>query len=177
MSKYVQQVNKCLLSLKKDKNSEQFDNLFDITAGHLLGVARLYLANDDLAEEAVSESYIKVLKYIQSFDDSQDGYNWLCKIVQNVALTFNLNEQKRVLAEQQFNKDLLVTDNTLDFSRLDFSSSIHGLDEIEKTILFRRFYLDEPIQSIAQSLNVSKAAISMRIKNICKKLQNNLKND
>lgn len=64
MSKYAQQVNKCLLSLKKDKNSEQFDNLFDITAGHLMGVASLYLVNKDLAEEVVSESYIKVLKIV-----------------------------------------------------------------------------------------------------------------
>lgn len=175
MSQYAQQVNQYLLALKKGYDEEQFENLYDVTAGHLLIIARIYLTNKSLAEDVVIECFSRLLQYIDSFDSSQDGYNWMCKIVQNVAYTTNSNERRIALAEQLYVGELKIDDITIDLSHLEYWSDTYGLDEREKELLYRRFYLDETVETIAREFGVSKPAISMRIKNICKKLNKKMK--
>ena len=171
MSQYAKQVNQYLLALKRGCDDGQFEKPYDVTAGHLLIIARMYSANKSLAEDVVIESFIRLRQYIDSFDSSQDGYNWMCKIVQNVAYTTNSNERRIALAEQRYVGELKIDKNTIDLSHLDYWFDTYGLEEVEKEILYRRFCLDETVENIARAFGVSKPAISMRIKNICKKIK------
>jgi len=173
MSKFSKEVNECLLKIQQG-NKEQIEQLIDITAVHLKSVARLYLTNKDFDEDVLSNTYINVLLYIDSFDPKQDGYNWLCKIVQNFAITKNETENKIAATETEFLKDRETVYN--DLYDVDFFLAIKGLSKTDRTIAYLRFYLDQPQQVIGDYLHISKPAVCKRLKKICKIIEENYKN-
>ena len=77
MSRYAKEVNACLSEIQKG-NRAQFAVLFDLTANHLRVIAKKYLFNKSDCDDVVSDAYLKVYQYINTFDNNQDGYNWLC---------------------------------------------------------------------------------------------------
>ena len=94
MSKYRKEVNKYLQGFQNGDRS-QLGKVFDVTANHLCAVAYKYLTNKSYCDDVVSDAFCKVLQYISSFNMEQDGYNWLCKIVEKIAYTYNEKEKEK----------------------------------------------------------------------------------
>ena len=86
-------LNKLLLEIKCGDKSK-IDDIFDLTFNHLKFVALHYLFNKREFKDALCEAYYRTLKYINSFNILKDGYNWLCRIVQNVANDMNKQSNK-----------------------------------------------------------------------------------
>ena len=168
MTVNTKDVNKYLIKIQQGDTS-YMEPLFNDTANHLLAVAKFYLVNKSLAEDVVSTSFINVLQYIHSFNPKQSGYNWLCKIVQNTAQTFNSKEQKIYIAQGKSIADQPTEyyDNGFN-ANLDFDDILRLLKGTDQIIAFRRFYLDETLEQIGAKLNISRAAVSNRVKNIAK---------
>ncbi len=80
MSNFRREIN-LLLSGIKCGDKTKLKILFSTTYNHLKVIAYKYAINKNDIEDILIESYIKIFKYINSFDMSKDGYNWLCKIV------------------------------------------------------------------------------------------------
>lgn len=175
MSQYTYEVNAYLLQIQQGDRSK-LDDLFISTAGHLLKIARRYLNNKSLDEDAVSEAFIKINLYVDSFDCSKDGYNWMCKIVENEARTINKDE--KVIAEAEITcaklQELIAPYDILD--DISFGEKLSCLDETERYVVYRRFVENESYEVIGRALNVTRAAICKRLKNIYKKLEKYLKN-
>lgn len=172
MSKYSQQVNMFLTAYQQSGQKQYFDKLYDFTAGHLILIARSYLSDKNLAEDVILEAFTRVHLHIQSFDPLQDGYNWMCKIVQNVAFTFNAKDKRMAEAEKKFASNLDAPIYEIDISDLEFLETIDDLPHTDKSVVYKRFVLDHSVEKIAGSLSVSKPAISTRLKRIYKKLKN-----
>lgn len=170
----AKEVNNYLIKIKHGDVS-QIEPLFDITAMHLLCVAKFYLANKSLANDVVSDAFIKVLSYIDTYDTAQDGYNWLCKITQNLAYDYNKKEAKVACSEQQFVQKVEDVDFNHAFDDLDFRMLIDGLDETDQYIAYKRFVECRTFQDIGQELDLSKTAIYLRVKKICKLIEKNSK--
>ncbi len=86
-------VNK-LLNRIKTGQKDAFEELYNCTYNHLKVVALNYLADSSDLDDVLNDSYLKAYKYCSSVDMSKDGYNWLCKIVQNTA--YDYNKQKMI---------------------------------------------------------------------------------
>lgn len=170
MFKYASDVNKYLLAFQQGDRTYVHD-LFELTANHLKGVARLYLINKSFDDDAISIAFAKVLAYIHSYDPTQDGYNWLCKIVQNVAYTINECERKMQEGEMRFAQERMTNSYDAAFDEAEFFMDIEKLNDTDQFIAHQRFYLDQPMETIGDDLNISKVAVFQRIKNFCKKLK------
>lgn len=169
MSKLAKEVNDCLLQLKNGDKS-QMRRLFEITNNHLLAVAKYYLYNKDFAEDVAAETYLKIDKYIRSFNPKQDGYNWVLKIAENIAKSQN-DKYKKSLEDDQ---SLAAVQAQADYNsdNLDFFFAISTLDETDQIIAYKRFYLDQTEEVIGQALHITRAAVCIRIKKIRKLLEN-----
>lgn len=88
MSQYKRIVNKLLLHIKSG-DKEKINDLFKLTFDHIKIIAITNLFNKNDYEDVVEESFLRIIKYIGSFNHLKDGYNWICKIVENVAKDFN----------------------------------------------------------------------------------------
>lgn len=175
MSQYSKEVNKCLVKIKRGDNSE-FKELFDLTYNHLTVVAKLYLINKSYCDDVVMEVYERTLKYIDSYDSGKDGYNWLCKIAQTIAYEFNRRDKAYSDAYSD-EKDIPKRDFTIDLAEnSDLSRAIDRLDDESKTIVISYYYLGETYDTIGAKLNITKSAVSKKLKRILKKLRIFLEN-
>ena len=171
MSKYVKEVNECLLKIQQGDQA-QFEELYKMTANHLRSTAAMYLSNKDFVDDVLSEAYKKVYTYNESFDYEQDGFNWLCKIVQNVALSKNAAEKRAAFLEEEYRKNLELRYLRDEFADAEFNSILSVLDEPDRSIAYRWFFLGETQEEIGRDHGVSKVAVCKRLKRICKKLKN-----
>ena len=173
MSKYAVQVNRCLLRIKQGDES-RYRELFDLTFNHLKGIAKMYLCDKSYCDDVVMETYERVMKYINTFDERQDGYNWLCQITKRVA--FVTNSKNHIFDNA---KEIEETDICDDFferanQRLVLDNVIDELDAEDKTIVISYYYLDMTYEEIGKRIGKTKSAIHKRLKIIFRKLKKKL---
>lgn len=175
MSKYAKEVNKLLKAIKQGDTSV-FDKLFDLTANHLIGVAAYYLENKSFCEDVVADVFEKVFIYIYTYDEEQDGYNWMCKITENVARGYNRKYSKELslfeVGAVRETKQELQTDEI----RFDVSSAIDKLDSESRELIYQRYYFDRSYEDIGKALNLTKSAVKKRIDKILIKLKKIIEN-
>lgn len=167
MSKYAKEVNRCLLSIRAGDKSAM-ETLFDITANHLKVVIKYYLIDKSYLDDVLLQTYERAFSYINSFNSEFDGYNWLCGIAKNLAYAYNKKEITTCDIDSLNLED--VSDDWVNNieTQIDLSRAIKDLDDIDKEIVFLRFYMHDSLSKIAQKLGVSKVAIHKRLKRICK---------
>ena len=73
--------------------------IYDIEAGRMVGVARRMLRRQDLAEEAVQDTFMRVWRSARTFDPAKGAArSWLYAILRNCALTI-LRDESRFTAD------------------------------------------------------------------------------
>ena len=90
MSILRKDVNKVLIKIKQG-DEESKNVLFEKTYNHLKSIAYPYVRNKADVEDVLIEAYLRIYQYVATFDPNKDGYNWMCKIVQNVARDWDKN--------------------------------------------------------------------------------------
>lgn len=170
MSQFTKEVTEYLRQIKQGDLSF-VEPLFNLTATHLLVIARMYLNNKSLDEDVVSTVFVRLLTYISSFDPAQDGFNWLCKITQNLAYSFNDKQSSVLRLEKAFAKRMEENCPVDVFADVDFFILLDKLDETDKLVIYKRFYENKTMKQIGREFNVSKVAIFQRLKRICKDIE------
>lgn len=161
MSKLRKQVNKLIVKIK-DGDTASKEKLFKLTYDKLKGVAAFYLTNKSDIEDTLVNAYLRVFRYCNSFDEKKDGYNWICRIVENEAKKCNSIYDK----EHSQTKDLI-------FCIDDFEERIANNDEVavflsalgdyERELIYLRFWEELTYKEIAERLGKSTKAVQMKI--------------
>ena len=169
MSRLGKDVNKILQGIK-DGKKENEKLLFDTTHNHLMIVARRYVHNQDDVEDVLQNVYFRVFNYIGSWDRSKDGYNWMCRIVQNEA--YRLNEKNPVhLPLEDYAKNLTskdITDGILAKDELERYLSVYS--QADQELVKMKFGDDYSYSEIARKLNLKKATVDRRVSIITKEI-------
>ncbi len=168
MSKLSKQVNE-LLTQFKEGNNEAIDELVNLTYDRLLFVATKYTGNRENAKDAISEAYISLLKNINTFDPTKDGFNWLCKIVENKSKNIYIKENKFVPLED--NKPNERNDFEKIEAKCDIYSLLNTLTPEEREIIDLRFYQDMTFEEISSKLGITITMAYNRLQRVLKKLK------
>lgn len=174
MSRYAKEVNKYLVAIKKGDKSK-YQPLFDLTANHLLGVAAYYLKDRSYCEDVVSIVFGKIFKYIDTYKEGHDAYNWICKITENTAHDINDALKDEVALDSlipMYNREI---DETVYDENLDVTRAIDKLEPIDREIVYGYYFFDKTYQQIAKELNLAKSTVKRRMENILIKLKDFLK--
>ena len=175
MSILRKDVNKILIKIKKgDEKSKNV--LFEKTYNHLKIVAYSYVTNKDDLEDIVIEAYLRIFQYIHNFDSNKDGYNWMCKIVQNVAYDWakkltceipldGLSKKSQMI---DFEEKLIIED--------EVRCLLQGYSEQDQKMMYFRFWENRTIEEIALALDMSKSNVHKRISKILKEILQKEKN-
>jgi RNA polymerase sigma-70 factor (ECF subfamily) len=121
-----------------------YETLVRTHGGRLLSVARRFLGNNEDAEDAVQEAFIKAFKAIGTFEARAQLHTWLHRIVVNTAL-MKLRSQRR--RPEESIDDLLPTfqaDGHQAIESRDWSDSV--LERKETAGLVRRAIAELPEQ-------------------------------
>jgi len=174
---FLNKVRKCLTEIKNG-NQEGNDNLFDLTFFHLLGVARNYLIDKSKAEDVVMDAYEKVLKYINTYNENENGYNWLCRIVQNAAFAQNnIDKKNQMIVDSVISVYNEIDEKPVSLDvKMDLMNAIERLDNDGKDLIFSYYFLGKKLGEIAKEKGISAPATKKRIDRLVKKLKKFLTN-
>lgn len=169
MSKYRNEINSILRDLQRGEIDKQ-QLLYDKTVNFLKIIALKYAADKNDYEDILIEAYLRIFRYIESFDSSKDGYNWLCRIVQNVAKDFNGKVILSLPLEEVTFTDILGADLDSVIERDDLIAKVCKLTKSEQNLIYLRFYEDLTYTEIARLLHSKKSTVHKQINIILKKL-------
>src|SRR5262245_31401214 len=88
--------------------------IYDIEAGRMVGVARRIVRRQDLAEEAVQDTFIRVWRSARSFDPQKGAARtWLYTILRNCALSILRDEGRFVSDDDKLDEAGPMTESAL----------------------------------------------------------------
>ena len=171
MSIYAKEVNKYLTALQNG-DATQFKPLYEAMQTHVMGIARYYLIDKSYCEDVTSEVFQKIFLYVNSYTENTDGYNWICRITENIAYDYNsrmpppsADPAKIDLVAREF----AISDDTEE--KLDLFRAIDSLEPDSRELIYLRYFLGKTYQEIGEKLNISKVAVKKKIDKILSKLK------
>lgn len=176
MDKLVRKTNALIMRIAKgDKNA--LGSLYELTSGYLLNMARAYVRDRSLAEDVVSETYLKAVRGAGSFDPKGNGLNWLFKIVRNTAFNLNSYENRRRHEDIEAHLDIADVFDAVDDARLDMKelrSAVRTLPREERALLYYRYWEGYTVRELAELTGKPVSTTQDNLKRILKKLKNKL---
>lgn len=177
MDKYIQQFNSLIKKLSKGDRSA-LEKIYNDYSGLFFAMAKKYLYDKSLAEDLISEVFIKIVQYSRSFDDTQNGLNWVFKIIHNSALDMNKKESKHQsdnIDDHNNLSDIMQDpDNNIDADTL--SLALKQLTDEENKIIYLLFWEGLTVREIGTKMNLPKSNIHYKMKIALKKMKKFLSN-
>ena len=151
--------------------------LMDLTWNHLMVIAKTYAVNKDDAEDILVMAYQKAFRYIHSFQENSDGYNWLCKVTQNVAYEFNKKASQDLPLESAYTRSVPADFAEQIALRDDIERCMQDYPESDKEIIRMHYFEDYSYQEIADMYNLTKSCVHKRAKKIMKEIERKLREE
>jgi RNA polymerase sigma-70 factor, ECF subfamily len=156
------------------KDAEAFAQLISRYERVALSVAFAVLGNGDAAGDVVQESFLRAWQRLDELKDPRCFGTWLCGIARNlgidakrrskhVKLSFDAcSTEPPVIADER-----LAPDPVDELSRREqharVADALQELDELTRSAVILRYYDDLSSKEIAELLQISPAAVDMRL--------------
>lgn len=154
--------------------------LYDHYADTLYGLTKRILGDDQLAEDALQRSMLKIWQSINSYDPQRANlFTWMSVIVRNTAL-----DQKRLKTYQAKQKTVPVDEIVYrsdtrfpDGSSIDAARLLSGLEESNRIVLEYAYLRGYTQQEISDTLNIPLGTVKTRLRKAISVLREQLKNE
>lgn len=154
------------LSLIADGDEVGVDLLYGCMGKVMLTVARGVLGDHYLAEDAVQESFLRIIKNIKQYKKGTNGYAWVCRIVRNTALNMAKSEGIRQAGALDEFTAVADSENTVEeaTSRVLVESLMNSLHPpIVREMIYMKYFLDMTVREIAKEIGMSKSYVAKEI--------------
>ncbi len=168
-------VNKILIKIKKGED-ESKNVLFEKTYNHLKRIAYAYVRNKADVEDVLVEAYLRIYQYVSSFNPKKDGYNWMCKIVQNVARDWDKDFFQSVSLEDIERRAQIIETEELIAEKDEVDRLLQPYSERDRKMMYLRFWENRTIEEIAEALGMGKSNVHKQISKILKEILQKEKN-
>ena len=170
MSRLGTQCSLLLTKIKYERKAEDETRLMKLAWNHLLNTAKQYLYDKNDAEDVVQNSFLRALQYINSFQDDQDGFNWLCKIVQREAYDFNKNTPPTLSLDTSYihSQQEDFTEHVI--NRTVIAQYLQPYEKRDRQIIYLHFFENFSFREIAAKLEMKKSNVHKRANAIMKEI-------
>lgn len=153
-------------------NKSALEALADIVSARMLSVALSVVGNRAVAEDVVQDSFLCIYRKAYSFRGG-NGYSWICKITQNTALN-RLRSEKRNMGCDFELFSLAADDNVEEraTATIAVQQAMDGLSELEKRVVYQKYFMDFTVRDSAKSLGKSKSTVARAIASAEEKIKN-----
>ena len=170
------QINVYIVEISKG-NEFALDALSRLVSARMLSIAQSIVKNKSTAEEVVQDSFLRILHSAYQFRSDSNGYAWICKITQNVALNAlrrdSRNRTEKIDDFFHLSSDDDVSEQTTTHLLLKQAMSV--LTDFEKRLIYQKYFMDFTVRDSAESLGKSKSAVQRAIVAAEEKMRNYLK--
>lgn len=158
------QINIYIVQISKG-NEFALDALSRLVSARMLSIALSIVKNKSTAEEIVQDSFLKIVRNAHLFKPDTNGYAWICKITQNIALSV-LQREKRNRTENIDDFFHLASDDDVEgksATELLVEQAMSVLSDFEKRVIYQKYFMDFTVRDSAKSLSKSKSAVQRAI--------------
>ena len=163
--------------MEQAENAARLQQLISAYQSELMRVCYFYLKDRMLAEDAVQETFMRVWRKLDSYQDKGQEKAWLYRIAINCCRdTQRTGWFRRVLPTgepQLFPKENVA----LSEDDIVLNMTIHNLPLRLKEVVLLYYYQNFTVSEIAGILHVTQPAVSERLKRAREKLRAALKED
>lgn len=154
------------LSLIADGDDTGVDLLYGCMGKVMLTVALGVLGDHYLAEDAVQESFLRIIKNINQYKTGTNAYAWVCRIVRNTAI--NMAKSEGIRKTETLDEFSAVADSCSTaeeaVSRVLVESLMNSLHPpIVREMIYMKYFLDMTVREIAKEIGKSKSYVSKEI--------------
>lgn len=153
--------------LEPQEDKDKFEYLYERYAPLMKRVAYQKLHDEQLAEDAVHNAFMKIIKSFCKIDDpnSHKTRRFLVVVTERAAIDILRKEKSSTrVSYEQIEPLLFVTPDMLEeISAQELAGMIANLPEIYRTVLELRTYHDLSEKQIATVLGISYAAVRKRL--------------
>jgi RNA polymerase sigma-70 factor (ECF subfamily) len=169
-----------IISLLKDKKERGMTMLYESYADSLYGLTRRILSDDQLAEDALQKSLLKIWQNISSYDPTKASFwTWMSVITRNTAL-----DQKRLKTYQARQKTISVDEVVYkaeirmpEGAGIDAARLLANLEENNRIVLEYAYLRGYTQQEISDSLNIPLGTVKTRLRKAVSVLRDHLKHE
>lgn len=166
----------CLLRKIKEGNKTLIEDLYFLTANHLKVVAYQYLVNKDDVEDVMMEICVRVQTYINSFNPTMDGYNWLCKMAEHVAFDLNRSHKNNSYMEKAECVFQIDDEMIRHFQKDEILRVMKNISPEKQQLMYFRHWLEYSLKDIAKLMSMKKSNVHKKIKKCEKEIKKILEN-
>ena len=167
-----EQLNRLIAGIAAGSASA-LDGLFALLGKRMYALAYGFVRNRQDAEDILSESFVKLVRFAHTFRAGTNGYGFVMRIVRNTALDF-LRSRKRT-ASENIDDFFSLSDERYSPERREdailLEGAIHSLPDTERRMIYYRYYLDLTVREIAKETGMSKSAAQRAVEGAEKHLR------
>ena len=175
---------KLLQEFKKGINKEKIFNLFlEKYKKKVYWHVRTIIIDHDDADDVVQNTFIKVWKYLDSFQEKSTFGTWIYRIATNEALTFIKKYKKNQEVKSQETSDYLLEKLSKEDgysekkTEWQLQKAIQTLPEQQKIIFLLRYYQDFSFKEISEVMETSENGLKSNYHHANKKIQKYLRDN
>ncbi len=149
----------------KDRNC--YNNLYKNYSPKLYGIALHITQKTDIAEDVLQETFIKVFKHVNRFDDSKGTFfTWMLNICRNAAIDkIRYGKESKKIQFDSLNVDIVSETNPeIELANAELWRCLDSLENDHKEILKLSYYYGYSHSEIAKKLNMPFGSVKSKIR-------------
>tara|TARA_R110002049_G_scaffold13497_6_gene58337 strand:+ start:9824 stop:10387 length:564 start_codon:yes stop_codon:yes gene_type:complete len=160
-------LEKHIVELLQDRNEKAISLLYDHYGDTLFGVANKVVRNEELAQDVLQESFVKIWKKADSYDSSKAKlFTWLFRITRNTAIdklrSVNTKSDKEIQMDVSDVYNLGV--ESIKPELMDVRDNLDKLESKYQIVLEALFFEGMTQQEASEALNIPLGTIKSRLK-------------
>lgn len=160
-----------LVEYAKEGNSDAFAELYVATYQNQYRFAYSYLEDERLAQDALLDTYVLVLKNIAALKDANLFVSWLNQITFRVCFKLRKNKQIKENSIPEYD-DLDPEEDMISIEGHDFIiRQVMKLPFTESQIIILRYYNHLEIKDISRLMDISRNSVKKYLSSGYKKLE------
>jgi len=156
-----------IIALLKNGDKKAISLLYEHYSGALLGVIKKVIKDNDIAQDVLQESFIKVWKKGKTYDASKAKlFTWLYRIFYNSAIdkVRSLNNKTKKEVQIEDSNVYKLSTKSLNQDALDIKKHLSSLDLKYQIVLNALLFEGMTQQEASNELNVPLGTIKSRLK-------------
>jgi RNA polymerase sigma-70 factor (ECF subfamily) len=163
----ISATEKEIVTLLEKSDKKAISLLYDYYSDALYGVILKVITDEDLAQDVLQESFVKIWKNSKKYDSTKARlFTWLYRIAYNTAIDKVRSLKNKSGKEVQIETSSVykITSNELNQDVLDIKKHLNSLDEKYQIVLHALFFEGMTQQEASEELDIPLGTIKSRLK-------------
>jgi len=163
----ISAIEKDIVYLLERGDKKAITLLYEHYADSLYGVIKKIISDEDLAQDVLQETFVKIWRYAKKYDANKAKlFTWLYRIAYNTAIDKVRSQKNKNNKEVQIETSSVykITTNQLNDEVLDIQKHLNTLEKKYQIVLNALFFEGMTQQEASDELDIPLGTIKSRLK-------------